>query len=213
MPEPPNDDPADQVLQRLGRATEVSRIYPFRDHTTEGGRLLASQIAEWTQPEIEPGSTIRSCRTSPATKPAWDAGPGAEDAGLVRPSRTETILPVEDDDAVRGVTTRILARSGYPVLEASSAAEGLSLLRSHGRNIDLLMTDAGLPDRSGTELADEVEAFLRSLPVLFISGFPSQRAPDLPLADEPRYFLPKPFTHEQLPQRVRERLDEGAAAE
>lgn len=46
--------PADEVLQRLGRATGVSRGYLFRNHTTEEGRLLASQIAEWTQPDVEP---------------------------------------------------------------------------------------------------------------------------------------------------------------
>ena len=122
---------------------------------------------------------------------------------------SETILVVEDDDAVRDVTTRILRRSGYQILESSSAEEGLTRIRSHGEEVDLLLTDIGLPDRSGPELADEATTELPDLPVLFMSGFPGQRAPEIPLADEALDFLPKPFTGEQLLRRVRKRLDQA----
>ena len=120
----------------------------------------------------------------------------------------ERILVVEDDDAVRAVTARILERAGYTVVPAATAGQGAEAVHEQGDAIDLLLTDIGLPDRSGTELAEDVRNARPDLPILFMSGFPGERSPEIPLAEEPVDFLPKPFRQDDLLRRVRQALDE-----
>jgi PAS domain S-box-containing protein len=82
----------------------------------------------------------------------------------------ETILVVEDEEAVRRVTTRILSESGYEILAAASFEAAASMWETHRATIDLLLTDAILGRRSGADLADVVWQTAPELPVLFISG-------------------------------------------
>jgi PAS domain S-box-containing protein len=82
----------------------------------------------------------------------------------------ETILVVEDEEAVRRVTTRILSESGYEILAAASFEAAASVWETHRATIDLVLTDAILGRRSGADLADVVWRTAPELPVLFISG-------------------------------------------
>ena len=134
-----------------------------------------------------------------------------EDAGPAGPGGRETLLLVEDEEAVRTLVTRMLEGAGYRVIAAASGRSGMDALRRHGAALDLLLTDIGLPDMSGIELAAACKELLPGLPVLFVSGFPGQRASGRPFVDEVPDFLPKPFTRAALLSRVRAELDGSQA--
>jgi PAS domain S-box-containing protein len=100
------------------------------------------------------------------------AGPtvGEPEPAPAPPSVGETILVVEDEEAIRRVTTRILSERGYEILAAASFEAAASVWETHQATIDLLLTDAILGRRSGADLADVVWQTAPELPVLFISG-------------------------------------------
>jgi PAS domain S-box-containing protein len=81
----------------------------------------------------------------------------------------ETILVVEDDDAVRAVTARMLRRHGYAVLEAASAQEAFALVET--AECRLLLTDVLMPHVSGRDVAERIRAKRPELPVVFMSGY------------------------------------------
>lgn len=127
--------------------------------------------------------------------------------GLEQLAGDETILLVDDDAVVCKIAERVLQLSGYRVLLAATASEGLDTLRTHAEDIDLVLSDFGLPDRSGTEFAAEIAALFPTVPVAFISGYPGQRTDDEEFDAPVPEFLAKPFTREQLLRHVRRWLD------
>jgi hypothetical protein len=118
---------------------------------------------------------------------------------------TETILVVEDEDAMREVTRRILARNGYNVLMCSSGLEALSIFTAREETIDLLLTDVIMPEMVGKELANRLQAIRPQLPVMFMSGYAQ---PVLGSTLGVGYkLLEKPFSEEQLLAKLRGVLD------
>jgi PAS domain S-box-containing protein len=120
---------------------------------------------------------------------------------------TETILLVEDDEAVRGVIETILTRIGYRVLCSSSPHDALELLAGSTVKIDLMITDVVMPGLSGPELAEKIVSVAPGLRVLYVSGYMDSNT-------RPRSgaFLQKPFPAEALASKVREILSSGSAA-
>jgi two-component system cell cycle sensor histidine kinase/response regulator CckA len=117
----------------------------------------------------------------------------------------ETLLLVEDADAVRAVTRTILERAGYSVFEASAGAEALALARRHREPIQLLVTDVIMPEMNGPTLAGEIRAIHPETRVLYLSGY---------AGDEMRCGCgpagrcqAKPFTPEELARSVRDAID------
>lgn len=104
-----------------------------------------------------------------------------------------TILLVEDEDAVRRMTTQMLARSGYRVLAAATPGEARAIFARHRADIDVLLTDVVMPEMHGPELADLLLAERPDLPVLFVSGY-SEAMPGRGTDPGRRAFLAKPFT-------------------
>jgi two-component system, cell cycle sensor histidine kinase and response regulator CckA len=119
----------------------------------------------------------------------------------------ETILLVEDDDALRSATTRVLARKGYEVITAENGPEGLRIASAREEPLALLLTDVVMPGMNGTELASEVVRLRPGIRVLLMSGYAESSV----LPEEPRtpglFFLPKPFTPRVLTAKVRQVLD------
>lgn len=113
------------------------------------------------------------------------------------PAQTSTILVVEDDDIVRMLIVDVLEELEYAVLEAEDGAAALNTLNST-THIDLLMTDQGLPDMKGTELAGQARQIRPQVPVLFASGY--AEIIDIP---EGMYSIGKPFSIDQLRDKVR----------
>ncbi len=120
---------------------------------------------------------------------------------------SETILLVEDEAAVRGLTLRCLQSSGYTVLQAASAEEALPIAASHAGRLDLLLTDVIMPGASGPELARRLLEKRPGTRVLYVSGYTDASMASQGALDDGAYFLQKPFTPESLARKVREVLD------
>lgn len=114
------------------------------------------------------------------------------------------VLLVEDDDAVRHLTRKLLEESGCEVHEARNGDEALDLAVP-GRNLDLLVTDVVMPGMSGPELARKLQEERNGLAVLLLSGFIREEV-DFTPPGERQAFLQKPFTREALRATVAELL-------
>lgn len=117
------------------------------------------------------------------------------------PRGSETILLVEDDEAVRTVLERILKKSGYRVLACRSPHEALAVSVEQAGKIDLLITDMVMPGMSGLELGQKIQHAWPGLQVLYVSGYADSSS-----ATRPDPFLQKPFKPEALAAKVREVL-------
>ncbi len=141
-----------------------------------------------------------------------DAGAGAKQEEGERAVRDltgrETILLVEDEDAVRLFAKRALRNKGYRVLEARSGEEALEVIRSQESGFDLVISDVVMPNMDGPTLAREIRTRFPQTPIIFISGY----AEDVfrkKLAEEHSdiAFVPKPFSLTELAAAVKEALD------
>jgi CheY-like chemotaxis protein len=119
---------------------------------------------------------------------------------------TETILVVEDDQAVLRVVKRILVGLGYDVLAADSPQGALVLVRERGDTIDLLITDVVMPDMNGRELSEKVLALKPDMKCLFVSGYTRDVIASRGVLEEGMHFLEKPFSVEGLDTAVRHAL-------
>jgi len=119
-------------------------------------------------------------------------------------SGAETVLVVEDEDAVRSFVERVLGGLGYTVTTARSGAEALALAAGHRGPIDLLVTDVMLPGMNGRELSERLTALRPSLRTLFISGYTEDSIVHRGELGPDVAFLSKPFTPDALGRAVRE---------
>ncbi len=135
-----------------------------------------------------------------------DAGPAA--GPTPKPSGSETILLVDDEEGVRKLVNAILRSSGYSVIEAISGSAALAAYEKNEHRIDLVLTDLAMPQMSGLELGSRLGEKNPALKILYMSGS-RETAMDSP---EPnRDVLYKPFTPDDLLHKLRERLDAPAA--
>jgi two-component system cell cycle sensor histidine kinase/response regulator CckA len=118
----------------------------------------------------------------------------------------ETLLIVEDEPSVRNMVASALRHDGYRLLIASSAEEALTTADAHDGPIDLLLTDAMMPGKSGVELANLMAGRRPATPVIVMSGYTDETL-DVPGLKEPIVLLQKPFTPRELRRRIREVLD------
>ncbi len=125
----------------------------------------------------------------------------AEAEQVALPAGNGTVLVVEDEEPVRRMIVHTLRGSGYRVLEAAGGHEALRLVEG-GRAgpIDLVLTDVIMPDMSGDQLIERLPARLRSVPVLYMSGYSGHRRLDQ------ASLIQKPFSPHTLCLRIRERL-------
>ena len=133
----------------------------------------------------------------------------AAPAPRAAPRGSETVLLVEDDEAVRALARKMLAAHGYTVLAAASGAEALKLAADHTGPIHLLVTDVVLPGMSGRELATRFQSVRPGLKVLYTSGYTDDAVVHHGVLDPGIAFLQKPFTSGTLARKVRETLDSG----
>ncbi|WP_341520007.1 response regulator [Pseudomonas sp. G.S.17] len=115
-----------------------------------------------------------------------------------------TILVVEDDNIVRMLILDVLEELEYSVLEAADGEQALKFLEDNDQTIDLLMTDLGLPDISGKELAAKARNLRPTLPVLFASGYSEDI--DVPTG---MHSIGKPFSIDQLRDKVKSILEQA----
>ena len=126
------------------------------------------------------------------------------DAGMVE---NKTILVVEDDALVLGLTSRLLRAEGYVLLQAANGKEAIQIARDFHQEIHLVVTDVIMPELSGKELVVEMAALRPDIKVLYITGYPESlllQNGSLTLNDP---LLPKPYSAAALRRKVREILE------
>ena len=106
----------------------------------------------------------------------------------------KTILLVDDQESVRKCIRTCLQQAGYPVIEAGSGSEALSLFHQYETHIALVVSDVQMPEMSGVDLAERLLRLRPGLPILFVSG----HCGTLPQKMRDFSFLPKPFRIEEL---------------
>jgi len=119
----------------------------------------------------------------------------------------ETILLVEDEEAVCSLVRGVLESRGYDVLEAKGAYDALEIGGRHKKHIHLLLTDVVMPQVSGRELAEHLAPLHPETKVLYMSGYADHAVVHHGLLEPGTVFLQKPFTPDALARKVREVLD------
>jgi PAS domain S-box-containing protein len=170
---------------------------------------IVSMSSGWIGVDSRPGAGTRFTIYLPLVDAvAGDHGtadgvPGRAGGG------SETILLVEDEDAVRAVARRVLEGAGYRVLAARHGAEALELAEVHEGGISLLLSDVIMPGMVGPVLAQQLVARHPGMRVLFMSGHVGDVLRQVGLGGH--QLLPKPFTLDSLRDAVRQVLDEAVA--
>ncbi len=124
------------------------------------------------------------------------------------PTGTETILVVEDEQALQRLVVALLESCGYTVHGAGSGAEALGVWRTHAASIDLVLTDIVMPGgMNGRELADRLRGEVSDLPVVFTSGYSTVPVTTEEALVEGDNFIAKPYQPLTLAVTVRRRLD------
>jgi two-component system, cell cycle sensor histidine kinase and response regulator CckA len=158
----------------------------------------------WVYSEPGIGTTLKIylpvLDQAPLERPAAPAG-SREVRGC------ETVLVVEDEPSVRGLTVAGLAAHGYTVIEAGHGREAIERCATHDGPIDLVLTDLVMPGMSGQELAAELARLRPEARVLYMSGYTDNVAVRHGLVAPPFAYLQKPFTSGTLAQKVRDVLD------
>lgn len=184
--------------QGKGTGLGLSTVYGIVNQS--GGSI-------WISSELGKGTTFKIYlpRERSATK-----------AAVIKPptlppqlSGTETILVVEDEEALRNVAKRALDAAGYQALSAANGDEALLICAQRGDEIQLVLTDMVMPRMSGRALAQELLKKWPKLKVLYMSGYTDDASVLHDALDAGVHFLAKPFTTTDLTRKVREALDEG----
>jgi CheY-like chemotaxis protein len=181
----------------LGQGTGLglSMIYGF-------ARQSGGQIRIYT--EVGKGTTM--CLYLPR-----HMGPLAESEGVaserIDHGAGEAVLIVDDEATVRMLVTEVLSESGYNVLEAANAPAAINVIDTYP-NIDLLITDVGLPGgMNGRQLAEAVRMRRKELKVLFITGYAENAAVSGGHLEHGMEILTKPFAMTALANKVRKMLE------
>ncbi len=119
----------------------------------------------------------------------------------------ETIMLVEDEDAVRAMMSLTLKHYGYNILETPSPLEALIICEKHKEPIQMMVTDVILPEMNGRELAEKITSLYPEIKVIYISGYTDDVIVHHGMLDPDINFLEKPFTVSKLLSKIREVLD------
>jgi len=133
--------------------------------------------------------------------------PGSQEAEVALKGGKETLLLVEDEEALLELAQRILEGAGYRVMSSSRPIEALHLMETTSEPIALLVTDLVMPGLNGSELYQRIHASRPEVRPLFLSGYPADSITLHELSEKRAGFLQKPFTRPALLAKVREILD------
>jgi len=158
----------------------------------------------WVESDIDRGTTVRiAFPVVAASAPLREAPP----ARVEMTPAGETVLLVEDEEAVRRVAARILTANGYRVLTAHDGPAALSAAAREAGPIHLLLTDMVMPGMTGRELAERLVVERPGTRVLYMSGYTEDAVVRETVATAGHAFLQKPFDPDALARKVRDVLD------
>jgi CheY-like chemotaxis protein len=135
------------------------------------------------------------------------AAPRSRSEREAPPTGSETVLLVEDDEALRAVIGELLSEGGYRVIGGLGPEEALESAEKHDGPIHLVLTDLVMPRRSGLEVVARLATTRPRTRVLFMSGYTSTAAQNHASLPVHHAFLQKPFSQDALLRKVREVLD------
>ncbi|MCD5993771.1 response regulator [Pseudomonas sp. CDFA 602] len=182
----------------MGTGLGLSMIYGFA-RQSGGGASIESRVGRGSRVSI-----LLPMVESEAETPPHDHSV----VSLPSPSAAgETVLVVDDEEAVRNLITEVLVEMGYAVLQAERGSEALIILQSKAA-IDLLVTDVGLPGGiNGRQVADAARAVRPDLKILFVTGYAENAVLAHNTLEPGMHVLPKPFSIAVLAARVNELLN------
>lgn len=156
----------------------------------------------WLTSELGQGATFEILfpRVSEAVEE------NAKDDRILPARGSETILLVEDDEALRELILSSLTEAGYTVLEAGDGVEALRIARAKAGRIDLVLSDVVMPGMSGTEMAEGIGALYPNMRILFMSGYSEFAGGHQQVLRQGQALLQKPFDLRSLAHKVREVL-------
>jgi CheY-like chemotaxis protein len=126
------------------------------------------------------------------------------------PKRSESVLLVDDEAAVRGHMATMLRELGYTVCEAADGMDALRIVQEHrGQDPDLLLTDMVMPQMGGRELGYRVGLLRPEIKVLFCSSYPEVLAIRNGMIDERTPYVQKPVSRDTLALKVRQLFDQA----
>ena len=181
--------------QGAGTGLGLATVYGIA--TAAGG-----DVHLYSEPDIGTTVTILlpASDASSSSAPAGDASMDDEPPSASQPH--ETILLVEDEDALREVTERILSRAGYQVLTAEGGAEAIHIAQTHPSPIHLLLTDVIMPKMMGNEVATRIHDIRPQTPVLYMSGYAQPVLTEHGTLQPGVTIIEKPFTSRELLDRI-----------
>jgi signal transduction histidine kinase/ActR/RegA family two-component response regulator len=185
------------TTKALGRGTGLGLSTVYGIVTQSGGSILVHS-------EVGRGTTFKIYLPRELSGKAT----ATKSRRLDRVTGTETVLVVEDEDALRTVTRRILETAGYTVLTAANGDEALGVSARYAGHIHLLLSDVVMPGMNGGALARELEKTRQNLKVLYMSGYTDNSIVHHGVLNAGTHFLGKPFSTATLTQKLREVLDD-----
>ncbi len=120
----------------------------------------------------------------------------------------ETILVVEDEEAVRDLVKNALERNGYKTMFAMNGQDAMKLIHEEHESINLVLTDVIMPEMNGTELFEKSGEMGYNLPFLFMSGYTDDMLEKFDILQHGINFINKPFKTNYLLVKLREILDD-----
>jgi DNA-binding NtrC family response regulator len=150
-----------------------------------------------------PTSSAAALQSWVTRQPPAGLSPAADRTGIA--VKSHSVLVVDDDRGVRGLTARMLRQAGYDVIEAGSGLEALGALEGNP-GIHLVVTDIVMPEMHGLDLADRALARAPDLRIVLMTGHAPQLTSLLERRETPLPVLLKPFTSEELIGKVRDVL-------
>ena len=184
----------------MGTGLGLSQVYGFVKQSA-GHIKIYSEPGQGTTIKIYLPRYYGNVDSVPTAQPARPLPAG---------NSKEIILVVEDEERLRQMTVDTLVDLGYTVFAAGHATEALAIIDQHPE-ITLLFTDIMMPDINGRKLADEAVRRMPGLQVLFTTGFTRNAVVHNGVLDAGVNFLPKPFTMEELAEKIRQILGHPSA--
>jgi len=178
-----------------GTGLGMSTVYGFVKQS--GGNI-------WVYSEVGKGTNIKIFL--PRVLSATEETVVCKPRQLKQASGEQTILVVEDDNAVRSLVKRILESLGYKVITASNGGEAILTCEQYTHNIDLLLTDVIMPQMNGRELTERIHKISPGIRVLFMSGYTDNAIANHGVLEPGMNFIGKPFTAADLSEKVQEIL-------
>jgi PAS domain S-box-containing protein len=213
---------ADDIVLRVADtghgmdAETLSRVYEPFFTTKEVGKGTGLGLSTVYGIVRQAGGTVE-CESAPGMGttfqialprvPSEEIRPARGETRAAVPGGAETVLLIEDDDAVRALAARILRHQGYTVIEARHGLDALQIADAYPDRIDIAVTDMVMPALSGREVAERLAERRPGVRVLMMSGYTDDEILRRGLSRPGTAFLEKPFTVEGLARAVREVLD------